>query len=478
MKPVKAVRAPAMRAVAVIAVALLLAGCTRAVAGTGSLPALAPNAQLAVVGTNHGTFDQLVENSISDVTTFWKSQYPTISNGDPFPALTGKLYSVDGDQVTASDKQNACLTKQPKGIVDNAFYCQLDDSVAWDRDTSHLVPVLAAKYGRFLATMVFAHEFGHAVQERLGIFKEDRPTISIETQADCAAGAFTAWAMNMRAPHFRPTTNELNSALIGYLQVRDSTPETSADISHGDGFDRLSAVSDGIDHGVTYCFSSDWINRQFTERPYTSDSDYTSGGNEPLSQVTDSTLGGLAPSLNAFWKSAAQSIHKPWTDVKFVKANRPKCQVDANAEFAYCPNGNTVYYSDSFAHDAYYSMSGLRIDRTTADVSIVSDQPGDYALGTMFVYAWGMAVRHQLFGRTLDDKAALLAAGCYAGAYSKSINDPNAQGFALSPPDMDEATNAVFTLVSSDRAFGGRGTSALDRINSFNKGYFGGLSAC
>ena len=42
-------------------------------------------------------------------------------------------------------------------------------------------------------------------------------------------------------PHRPP--NELDQALAGYLQVRDTTPGTPADITHGDGFDRLSAIA-------------------------------------------------------------------------------------------------------------------------------------------------------------------------------------------------------------------------------------------
>lgn len=55
------------------------------------------------------------------------------------------------------------------------------------------------------------------------------------------------------------------------------------DVSHGNGFDRLSAVADGVDKGVTYCFSKGYFaSRTFTERPFTRQSDYAAGGNEPL----------------------------------------------------------------------------------------------------------------------------------------------------------------------------------------------------
>jgi hypothetical protein len=43
---------------------------------------------------------------------------------------------------------------------------------------------------------------------------------------------------------------------------------------------------------------------------------------------------------------------------------------------------------------------------------------------------------------------------------------------------MDEAATAVMTLIGHPEAFGGRGTTGLDRIDSFTTGYFGDLSAC
>ena len=103
------------------------------------------------------------------------------------------------------------------------------------------------------------------------------------------------------------------------------------------------------------------------------------------------------------------------------------------------------------------------------------------ATGTLFVVAWGMAVRHQIFGEEMTTMAALLGATCYAGAYAKDINVPQGSGastFVLSPPDMDEATFAMLDFVGLDQAFGSRGTSGLDRIQQFVKGYADGLQAC
>ncbi|HEY3633331.1 MAG TPA: hypothetical protein VGL21_20700 [Jatrophihabitantaceae bacterium] len=465
--------------------ALTLAGCTSVVSGTSVAPPVAPNANLAVVGDSGGQFDQIVKNALTDVLAFWGKVYPSISGGKPLPPLRGKLYSVDGAHPSAQAKQNGCLSKQGglDAIVDNAFYCEVDDSIAWDRNPQHLVPALGSKYGPLLVAMVFAHEFGHAVQARLGLFDQNVPLIVHESQADCASGAFTATVMQNQDPHVRASAEDLDRALVGYLNVRDDTPASEQDISHGDGFDRIGAVADGFEHGVTECYKSDWAERQFTERPYApGEEQQSNGGNEPLSDVV-SDKGGLQPDLNKFWTTQFKTINKPWTDVKYTQADHPKCGADPSSEFGYCPDDNTVYFSNSFAAKAYNSMSKLSIDHSTANVSVLENQPGDFALGTLFVYGWAFSVQHQLHpDRSLDGAQPLLVSSCFAGAYAKFANvAPGTTGhtLTLSPPDMDEATSAVLSLVGTDQAFGARGTTGLSRVQAFVKGYEAkGLGVC
>lgn len=478
-----------LRPVAVVAAAALaLTGCATVVNGHPRF-GNAPNANLFVHGDNNSSFDQTVKNALSDVTTFWQAEFPKIANGKPLPPLKGGLWSVDGLKVAQTHNageasHEACAAHDPGFVVDNGAFCQLDDSIAWDRAPSHLFVQLARKYGPLMVAMIFAHEFGHAIQYRLGIFNQHLPTIDTESQADCAAGAWTAWAMQGNAAHFRNVTPaDVDHALVGFLDARDRTPGSSAEVSsgHGNGFDRLSALADGIDKGAAYCYSSGYYNsRVFTERPYTSQHDYEQGGNEPLSVVLKPGSGNLFVSdLNRFWNSAAQQIHKTFTPVKIVAAEHPPC--DSSSEFGYCPDDNTVYYNPSFARAAYYSLPGVEVDPSTGNVRLVQNQPADFALGVLFAIGWGMAVRHQLFNRSLDDKDALTSAVCYSGAYAKDINVAQASGsqkIILSPADLDEAASSMLSLVGAPQAFGARGTTGLDRIQDFVKGYRNGLSAC
>ncbi len=53
-------------------------------------------------------------------------------------------------------------------------------------------------------------------------------------------------------------------------------------------------------HGPTFCYAKSYFDRKFTERPFVSDTDYQSGGNETLAQVLNpAPLGPTAPAAVA-----------------------------------------------------------------------------------------------------------------------------------------------------------------------------------
>jgi predicted metalloprotease len=476
---------------AVLAVAAaLLAACTSVVDGRPSL-ANAPNADITVKGDSGGAFDTSVKNSLSDILDFWKSEYPKVAGGKSLPPLKGGLYSVDGlkvaetKQVDGPAQNEACISKDPTFIIDNGAFCTLDDSIAWDRAPSHLFAQLAQKYGSLMVALIFAHEMGHAISYRLGVFgRSDLRTIDTESQADCAAGAWAAWALKGNAAHFRDVTpKKLDDALEGFLDGRDSTPGTPDDISHGNGFDRLSAVADGIDKGTSYCFSDGYFaSRVYTERGFTSEQEFQGGDNTPIAKILDpSSANPFVTDLNRFWTAKAKSIKKTFSPVKIAEAGHPPCGTASTSRFGYCPDDNTVYFDTSFAQSVYNSLPTVTGDPATGNITLAENQPGDFALGVMFSIAWGMAVRHQLFNRALDGQDALTSAVCYTGSYAKDVNVPAGtpgKDITLSPADLDEATSSMLAQVGRPEAFGARGTTGLDRIQAFVKGYRGGVSVC
>lgn len=497
---------------AVVLVGTTLTGCASVVTGHGSVPPiqLAPNAHLAVQGLAPGTcpeptpqqpspprpltaacFDTLVQNALTDVVAFWQKEYPKVSGGKPLPPLKGGLYSVDGLQVaetghvTGPAAHDGCVGQDAGSAVDNGFFCRLDDSIVWDRNPQHLFAQLADKYGDIMVALVFAHEFGHAIEYRLGIFDKNLSTIDTESEADCAAGAWAASALANQDPHFPNVTPQvIDNALEGYLDGRDGTPASQQDISHGNGFDRLSAIADGLKNGVTFCYSPNYFQRTFTERPFYANE--TPQDNTPFADVVDTSSKNIfVNDLNRFWTTAGNDVHKTFQPVQIKEAPHPPCDgANSTSQFDYCPDDNTVYFDPTFAMSAYNSLPAAEFDRATGNVTLVSNQPGDFALGTLFAMGWGLAVRHQFFSGDMNGKDALLAAACYVGAYARDINvDPNSTAangkkIILSPGDLDEGTSAMLNDDQLGKAFGVRGTTGLDRIQSFIAGYKGSLHAC
>jgi len=144
---------------------------------------------------------------------------------------------------------------EPSEVEGNAFYCPPADVMAWDR--AALLPVLKERFGEAAVMLVLAHEMGHAVQRRAGLTLEKQqadpttyPTILIEAQADCYAGAFVRWVVDDNATYLNVADDRLDPALEALITFRDPVgTEQTDEGAHGDAFDRVSAFQDGFDDG-------------------------------------------------------------------------------------------------------------------------------------------------------------------------------------------------------------------------------------
>ena len=83
------------------------------------------------------------------------------------------------------------VERTPCGPSELAHYCPENNSI-------HLnIPQLtrlADQVGDVAAYYAVAHEYGHSVQNHLGLFERRVPTMMLELQADCLAGIFFAAA--------------------------------------------------------------------------------------------------------------------------------------------------------------------------------------------------------------------------------------------------------------------------------------------
>jgi hypothetical protein len=92
---------------------------------------------------------------------------------------------------------------------------------------------------------------GVTVQDQAGL---TGPTIALEQQADCFAGAWVRHLADGESGSLSLNEGNLDTGLAGYLTLRD-TPgsDPAADDAHGSAFDRVGAFQEGYDGGVPRC---------------------------------------------------------------------------------------------------------------------------------------------------------------------------------------------------------------------------------
>ena len=152
-----------------------------------------------------------------------------------------------GARVNRADRLDQAVRTGERLTYDdirgNAFYCggEDDDYIAYD--AAYLMPRLNESFGALTPAVVLAHEFGHAVQHRAEV---DAPSVVIELQADCFAGAWVAYAQTSASDPVTVEETALDSSIRAIPLLRDQ-PGTAATNpkAHGLGFDRVNAFQTG-----------------------------------------------------------------------------------------------------------------------------------------------------------------------------------------------------------------------------------------
>lgn len=451
-------------ALALVAGGLVLAGCATPVTGSASPgpgePVNVPADQLTIVGATDNPIDQQVRNALTDINAFWQAAYPKFFGG-PFTPLQGGYFSVDSNNIDQSAYPPTgigCAAEPvaPEETKDNAFYNPHCDAIAYDRA---LLSDLEAHAGRALPPIVLAHEFGHAMQGRFGFAANGR-SIQDETQADCFAGAWTAWVIAGHADHVAIRKPELDDVLSGYLTLSDpvgSDPEDTQ--AHGSYFDRLAAFSDGYDKGVATCRDDFGPDRVFTDQAFTSAQDAAENGNLPYPDAIRYT----EKTLPAFWDGVfSQLLSKKFSEPKVtaVSGTAPRCAGGGQQELGYCRSDKTVYFDQKdLVRPAYGKI-------------------GDWAAATAISLPYALAARSEL-GRSTNDDAATRSAVCLTGWFTARVFDGDfADTITLSPGDVDEAVRFVLTYGVSDRVFPNTRATGFELLRSFRDGFVQGGKAC
>jgi predicted metalloprotease len=432
--------------VAVLAVlALLASGCAQEIPGLGRYSSgrtAVADAKITIEGTDHGEIDRLAGNAVSDIEKFWTEQMPEVFN-ERYDKVNA-FYSIDPDGSRA-----APCTDDAADIRGNAFYCPAKDIVAWDR--KGLFPELQKRFGDFLVAMVLAHEWGHAIQKRTRM--PSNRTIVVETQADCYAGAWTAYALKGGAPHFEIQRPVLDNALSGYLLFRDPLGSDQDDRqAHGSGFDRISGFQDGYDKGAKFCTTFN-DSRTFTQVPFTDPKDEAREGNLPFGEaIVDGTK-----DLADYWsKSFERTFNRRWTPLAelrtFGDSDAPACDGTKVLAIQYCASDDRIYASTSSLQEVY-------------------GKTRDFGMMSLLGVAYGQAVRKRA-GLTVNGDTAMLGAICLAGSYAGDIfNRRRSNAIVLSPGDLDEAVRALLDFAGRSGFFVARSTTGFDRVVAYRRGF-------
>lgn len=429
-----------------------------------------PPADVEVIGSDGSDVNLVAANAIEDLESFWADAFPAVY-GDPYEPVGGGFFAID----SATDPRTLpCAVSDIEQVLNNAFYCPPDDAVAWDQEI--LMPELAEQYGDFTVAVVLAHEWGHAIQARAGV---DEPTVILELQADCFAGAWVAHVDAGEDTRFSLTTEELDLALAGILSLRDAPGLVAEDpMAHGSGFDRVGAFQEGFEDGASRCAEftdGDPTPYQFPYRDYDEE---LAGGDMPFESTVGAdgeTVQGIDTaafeSLEAYWADAFPTISdgtewEPLEDaVGFSPDDPPDCNgtpVEDYRLFLCVPDRYVGFDEEETMPQAY--------------------QFGDFAVGTLFGTQYGLAVQDQLDLAPDSDVQATLWGDCYAGAWAGALlpeeldQEELPYVLALSPGDLDEGVAVLLSFrTESDRQRQGPG---FLRVKAFRTGVIGGPEAC
>ena len=394
-------------------------------------------------------YDPTMRAALSSVDRFWAKQFPAVYD-EEYKKLRGGVYAYSSDsRIPPCDGTNL-----PYLILQqNAFYCPEGDFIAWD--DQGLFPRLEKKYGRFLLTIVLAHEWGHAVQERAD---GDLDTITAEQQADCFAGSWAASLDSKTEPELTKLRDtELDKALSGFIEFRDLVGMVSTDPgAHGTAFDRIRAFQDGFEGTPATCARYEEEVPELVAIPYRSFKERFRGGNLPYPEVLPS----ITKELAVNWKSVfstdpVSTIQAKDFPVCFAQPVSPEGYDETTISF--CQDDRTLRFSEKSMRTLY-------------------DRIGDFGPATTIGIGWAMADL-VAEGKDPNSKTFWVEANCRAGAWAGTMFDSDDPGNSqLSPGDLDESVRTI--LEASDKGAAKVFGTGFEQVSAFREGVLHGLSDC
>ena len=266
-------------------------------------------------------YDNFLNAAFTDITEFWAENFPTVYGGT-FEPVSG-IYASYPER---GDLPQSCEGPVPYDEVQgNAFYTTCGDIIVYD--DAELLPALVNDLGDAAVGVVAAHEYGHAIQGRSGMFDLGLPTVENEQQADCFAGAWAAHVARGESELLTFDDHDIKGGLVAMITVRDPPGINVEDDpnGHGTGFDRVGAFQDGFINGVERC-------AEFVDDPnpridlqFLSQEDFDTGGNLPFDEI----LAALPLALDTFWlptlEASSIAFTSPTLQPFTADAGAPAC---------------------------------------------------------------------------------------------------------------------------------------------------------
>ena len=417
-------------------------------------------------------YDDFLLAVMTDLDAWWTEQYPDLY-GASFESLSGGVYAA---YPARPDDLPGC--GEPRTTYDEvqqfvAFYCGDGDFIIYDDGDDGMLAQLAAQYGPGTIGIVFAHEFGHAIQTRAGELNQNLPTIFTEQQADCFAGAWAARVSRGESKTLSFSDADVRSGLIAMTKVSDPVGvDQFVEGGHGSAFDRVGAFQVGFTDGLSRCAELLDSPLPLSPNEFTR-LDVGNGGDAPLTDDADGLLNFIPEDLNLYWNVDVASATDSMDDITLVgstSSDEVECDDPAGAfelGAVYCASSHTVYLNEPAAQEIY-------------------DALGDFSVGYLIGTQWSEAVQ-QALGSDLEGEDRALMNDCLTGAWVKTTirledeslplpRDP-AREVSVSAGDLDEAIQTIIGVSDESSDDDERG-GLFEKIGAFREGVVEGLDAC
>lgn len=224
---------------------LLLMGCAARGQAPAATPAESPaasrlaeclrEARLAADGNCPTASTALASVAISDIQRFWQLEFAASARG----------YRPPVDVIAYNQPVDT-----PCGALalDNAVYCPLDRIVYYD---PRFLGEEFVEHGEYAPVFMLAHEWGHLVQDNLGILRAPVPSsLTLELQADCFAGVY----MSDACARSLARNGDIDSAVVALFDAGDDYGAAWNDpAAHGSAGQRIDAFKRGLTEGMQIC---------------------------------------------------------------------------------------------------------------------------------------------------------------------------------------------------------------------------------